>query len=160
MFHGSYYVPMSLETKLNHQFQDIQHKALHNILYSSGCITSRIADVLKPFDMSLQQVNVLSILKGQPKGNATVALIKSRMLDKRSNVSRMLNKLMQKKLVEKRRCTLDQRVVYIKLTSEGAKMRDVARKEISKEIYLIMKGLSEERMETLNGLLDSLHKAE
>ncbi|WP_051213638.1 MarR family winged helix-turn-helix transcriptional regulator [Maritalea myrionectae] len=74
---------------------------------------------LAPFDLSMQQLKVLSILADCEGRRSNVGHIKSQMNDPNSNVSRLLNKLMDKHLIEKKRDVDDQRVVHIQLTGAG-----------------------------------------
>lgn len=74
---------------------------------------------LAPFDLSMQQLRVLAILMACAERKSTVGHIKSQMHDPNSNVSRLLNKLMEKQLIEKHRDAEDQRVVHIHLTQAG-----------------------------------------
>jgi DNA-binding MarR family transcriptional regulator len=74
---------------------------------------------LVPYDLSMQQLKVLSVLADCEGRRSNVGHIKSQMNDPNSNVSRLLNKLMNKQLIEKTRDDVDQRVVHIQLTEAG-----------------------------------------
>lgn len=74
---------------------------------------------LAPYDLSMQQLKVLSVLADCEGRRSNVGHIKSQMNDPNSNVSRLLNKLMNKQLIEKTRDDVDQRVVHIQLTEAG-----------------------------------------
>lgn len=74
---------------------------------------------LAPYDLSMQQLKVLSVLADCEGRRSNVGHIKSQMNDPNSNVSRLLNKLMKKQLIEKTRDDVDQRVVHIQLTEAG-----------------------------------------
>lgn len=87
---------------------------------------------------------------GQPKQTATVNLIKDRLIDRMPNTSRLLNKLMEKGLIAKERNASDQRVVYVKLSPSGAKLKEQARKLVDELII----NLSEEQANQLNDLLE------
>ena len=143
---------MKLEEELKHEFVTLQQRVATNIIFTSNWLLSKIANSLKPTGLSLQQLNVLSILNGQPGKTATVNLIKDRLIDRMPNVSRLVNKLMEKGLIEKERNTADQRVVYIKLTGKGEKSREEGRKIINKGII----NFSNEQADSLNTLLEQL----
>jgi DNA-binding MarR family transcriptional regulator len=145
---------MKLEEELKHEFVTPQQRVATNIIFTSNWLLSKIANFLKPTGLSLQQLNVLSILNGQPGKTATVNLIKDRLIDRMPNVSRLVNKLMEKGLIEKERNTTDQRVVYIKLTGKGEKSREEGRKIINKGII----NFSNEQADSLNSLLEQLRK--
>ena len=160
LFHGNiiqgmYLCTMKVEDEIKQQqFESPQHRAGMNIIFTANWLLNQYSTVLKPIDLSLQQLNVLTILKGQPDMTATVNLIRERMIDRMPNVSRLLNKLMEKKLIEKDRNLSDQRVVYIKLTDKGEKVAKMGRGLFQKVTY----GVTKSQAEMLNDLLEHLRK--
>ena len=143
---------MKIEDELKHEFVSPQQRAFTNIIFTSNWVLNKIAVALKPTGLSLQQFNALSILDGQPNKTATVNLIKDRLIDRMPNVSRLLNKLMEKGLVEKQRDTLDQRVVYIKITQKGINAKKAAREMINGVVI----DLNNEQSDLLNNLLEKV----
>lgn len=143
---------MKIEQEIKHIFVSPQQRALTNIIFTSNWVLNRIASALKPTNLSLQQFNVLSILHGQPEQTATVNLITERLIDRMPNTSRLLNKLMEKGLIEKEKNTNDQRVVYIKLTPEGAILKQQARSIINN----ILVNLEDKEADILNELLEKV----
>ena len=141
------------EIKQKH-FSRPQHKAGMNLIFTANWLLNEIAITLKPIGLSLQQLNVLTILKGQPKHTATVNVIRERLIDRMPNVSRLLNKLMDKGLIKKDRDLSDQRVVYIKLTPEGLKVALKGRELFHKVHY----GINDKQSELLNDLLEKIRK--
>lgn len=136
------------------QFDTPRHEAGMNIIFTANWLLSQYAAVLRPIDLSLQQLNVLAILKGQPHRRATVNLIRDRMIDRMPNVSRLLNKLMEKKLIKKDRDLSDQRVVYIRLTEKGEKVAAMGRELFQKVSY----GITDKQAETVSKLLEELRR--
>ena len=147
-------VPMKIEEELKHHFLSPTQRAATNLIFTSNWMLNKIAVALKPTGLSLQQFNVLSILQGQPQQTATVNLIKDRLIDRMPNVSRLLNKLLEKGLIEKERNVSDQRVVYVKLTAEGLKRKIQARFLIDNEEISI----TEAEANLLNDLLEKIRK--
>ena len=144
---------MKIEDEIiQHQFVAPEHRAGMNVIFTANWLLNEIATALKPIGLSLQQLNVLAILKGQPNQTANVNLIKERLIDRMPNVSRLLNKLMEKGLVQKDRDHSDQRVVFIKLTAEGDKLAVKGRELFNKVSY----GVKDKEAELLNDLLDKL----
>ena len=141
---------MKIEEELKHDFISPQQRALTNIIFTANWVLNSLAVALKPTGLSLQQFNALSILYGQPKQTATVNLIKDRLIDRMPNTSRLLNKLMEKGLVEKERNAGDQRVVYVKLTPRGVELKKQARKLVDD----LAVNLSEQQANQLNDLLE------
>ena len=145
---------MKIEEELKHEFGSRQQRAATNVIFTSNWILNKISVDLKSTGLSLQQFNVLSVLNGQQNHTATVNLIKERLIDRMPNVSRLVNKLLEKGLIEKERNSSDQRVVYVKLTAKGLALRIKARQLINNgEI-----GLTAEESDRLNELLEKIRK--
>ena len=146
---------MKIEEEIRQEnFNKPQHKAGMNLIFTANWLLNEIAISLKPIGLSLQQLNVLSILKGQPNHTATVNVIRERLIDRMPNVSRLLNKLMEKGLIKKDRDLSDQRVVYIKLTPEGLKTALKGRELFHKVHY----GITDKQSELLNDLLEQIRR--
>lgn len=150
--HGWYLCIVKIENEIQHTFSSAQQRALTNIIFTSNWVLNRMASALKPTKLSLQQFNVLSILYGQPQHTATVNLITERLIDRMPNTSRLLNKLMDKGLIEKERNSSDQRVVYIKLTKEGVLLKKKARSIIDS----LQVDLSDKEADSLNEMLEKV----
>ena len=146
---------MKIEEEIKQkQFNRPQHKAGMNLIFTANWLLNEIANTLKPVGLSLQQLNVLGILKGQSNHTATVNVIRERLVDRMPNVSRLLNKLMDKGLIKKDRDLSDQRVVYIRLTPEGLKVALKGRELFNKVQY----GITDKQSELLNDLLEKMRK--
>ncbi|BDD07906.1 hypothetical protein FUAX_03380 [Fulvitalea axinellae] len=146
---------MKIEDEIKHEFSTPQERAATNVVFTANWILTEVAMRLKPSGLSWQQLNILSILKGQPKGRATVNLIKERMVDRMPNVSRLLNKMAEKGLVTKQRDTQDQRVVFVSLTETGDASREKAREALASKSLI---SLDDKRADQLNGLLEELRE--
>ncbi|CAN5121471.1 hypothetical protein BH09BAC4_BH09BAC4_45340 [soil metagenome] len=144
---------MNLENAIQQpQFNNPQQRAGMNVIFTANWLSNQYATALKPIGLSLQQLNVLTILKGQPDYTAPVNLIRDRLIDRMPNVSRLLNKLMEKELVQKDRTLSDQRVVHIKLTSQGEQVAEQGRALFQSVSY----ALADEQALQLNDLLNQL----
>ncbi|WP_340153173.1 MarR family transcriptional regulator [uncultured Marivirga sp.] len=143
---------MEIEKVINHQFQNESQKLIAELLYSANWLENLIAKALSPLDISFQQLNVLRIIHGQEANKANVQVIKDRMIDDRSNVSRLLNKLCEKGFTLKDRCTRDQRVVYIALTEKGIEVM----KQGKAKMEQIQFSLNNKKLQNLNNLLEEL----
>jgi DNA-binding MarR family transcriptional regulator len=133
-------------------FVNPQQQAGMNVIFTANWLSNQYAAALKPLDLSLQQLNVLSILKGQPDHTAPVNVIRDRLIDRMPNVSRLLNKLMEKGLVQKDRTLSDQRVVHIKLTTKGLQSAEQGRALFESVTY----PLADNQAKLLNELLDQM----
>ncbi len=145
---------MEIEKALSHQFKDNSQKLIAELLYSASWLENLIAKALDPLDISFQQLNVLRIIHGQKEGRANVQIIKDRMIDDRSNVSRLLNKLCEKGFTQKDRCNIDQRVVYIALSEAGVEIM----KKGKALIESIQFSPNDEKLKQINELLEELRK--
>jgi DNA-binding MarR family transcriptional regulator len=146
---------MKLEDAIQQpQFVNPQQRAGMNVIFTANWLSNQYAAALKPIDLSLQQLNVLSILKGQPDYTASVNVIRDRLIDRMPNVSRLLNKLMEKELIQKDRTLSDQRVVHIKLTAKGVQMAEQGRDLFQSVAYQ----LADEQAQLLNDLLDEMRR--
>lgn len=112
---------MSIETDIKQvtPFRTPYHRVMVNLMYTSNWIADSQMHLLKPFRLTLQQYNVLRILRGQYPNPVKVSDITERMLDKMSNASRLVDKLVAKKLVLRTECPSDRRAVDVVITKEG-----------------------------------------
>ncbi len=137
------------------KFTDEIQKLMINQLYTGKWITNIISKQLKPYGSTMQQYNVLRILRGQGQKSISVNAISERMIDKMSNVSRLIDKLVDKKLAERKVNRVDRRQVDIVISEKGLKMvKEIASKE--PELKANFSNISEEEAKKLNELLDKL----
>ena len=147
---------MKLESEIvQTKFKSEYHKAIVNIVFTYNWMMEKQIKQLKPYGISLQQYNILRILRGQHPNPATVKLIKERMLDKMSDVSRLVEKLRVKGLAERDICQNDRRNVDVVITNKGlALLKELEPKE--NEMEKFMSNLNEKEIEQLNTYLDKL----
>lgn len=111
---------MEIGKEINsNKFENNHQKSIVNLIYTYGWITNLLRQQLNKYDITLQQYNVLRILRGQRPNPATINLIKERMLDKMSDASRIVDRLVQKELVDRTVNTNDRRAVDILITNKG-----------------------------------------
>ncbi len=142
------------------KFISEHQKALINLLYTSGQVLSNNTRVLRPFNISQQQFNILRILRGMHPQPATVKLLTERMLDKMSNASRLVEKLKQKDLVERLICENDRRRVDISITAKGLELVAKASEAIEGDMARIKSVLTREEALQLSDLLDKVRAHE
>jgi DNA-binding MarR family transcriptional regulator len=147
---------MRIDEEIQSQnFEDNYHKAVVNVTYTFGWLSNVFRCQFEKHNLTQQQFNVLRILRGQYPKPATVNLIKERMLDKMSDASRIVDRLVQKGLVS--RCTnnKDRRAVDIMISQEGLDILVNIDKEFKTKEFL--KGhLTEEEAGKLSDLLDKM----
>ncbi len=131
-------------------------KAHINLIYTAAWANLRIAHTLRPFDITLQQFNILRILRGRSPEPASIKELMERMLDKSSNASRLVDKLLLKELVIKKVAEEDSRRMEVGITQKGLQLINQASVEVEKEIATIFSSLSTEDAAALNSLLDKI----
>ncbi|MCO6494600.1 MAG: MarR family transcriptional regulator [Bacteroidetes bacterium] len=129
------------------------HKAHLNILFTSGVIHNRIASILKPYGLTVEQFNVLRILKGAKEERLYIRDIASRMIDKNSNVSRIVDKLEAHKQVRRSLSQKDKRANFIVLTESGLQLITELIDTIQPQLNKVL-NLNEKEAKALNLLLD------
>ena len=134
-------------------FQSESQKAIVNAIYTGNWIVQQQQELLKPFGLTIQQYNVLRILKGQQGNPMTVLAITERMLDKMSNASRLVDKLLEKKLVLRRECPQDRRAVDILILPAGLDLlKEVD--QVQQDWGKNFEALGPKKLEEMNQLLD------
>ena len=101
------------------KFHSMQQKAIINLMYSASWMSGQMRSALEPYGISWQQFNILRILRGQKGKPASIKLLTERMIDKTSNTSRLIDKMVSKEIVERIVCPKDRRQVDIRLTKVG-----------------------------------------
>ncbi|WCL80156.1 MarR family transcriptional regulator [Saprospira sp. CCB-QB6] len=149
---------MKIEEEINQQrpFRDMYQKVGVNILFTASWLSKLQTDVLKPYGLSVQQFNILRILRGMRGKPATVKLLTERMIDKTSNASRLVEKLQRKGLVERKSCKQDRRRVDIYIKEEGLKVLAEASANLEAQMAERMSHLEPDEAGQLSDLLDQL----
>ncbi|NBP70939.1 MAG: MarR family transcriptional regulator [Cytophagia bacterium] len=111
---------MKIEEEIKQsKFKSPQQKAVLNLIYTANWLQSRQQDFFKSQGITATQFNILRILKGQHPNSISATEIKSRMLDRNSDVSRLLDRLAQKNLINKSTCPNDRRAADVTITKDG-----------------------------------------
>lgn len=137
------------------KFRNQGQKVLINLFYTYNVLSSRVQEYLKTEQLTMQQFNILRILRGQYPNPATNTMVKERMLDKNSDVTRIVDRMIRDGLVTRVNCESDRRRVDIAITQKGL---DILERLDTKSLEMdeIAGGLSEEEATIMNGLLDKL----
>jgi len=138
--------------EINSVFPNERVKALLNIKFTANYLDNIGNAILKPFNISEQQYNILRILRGA-KNAITVKTVKERMVQKSPNATRLMDKLCDKNLIERVRCENDRRVVYVQINGKGLALLDEIKIE---DFDDYMNNISEKEAKLLNELLDKL----
>jgi len=147
---------MKLEDEIKqNSFRNEYHKLAVNLIFTNSWLMSKIYELLDEYDLTPQQFNLLRILRGQYPKPASITLLKERMLDKMSDASRLVERLLAKGMVERKICPEDRRKVDVVITKKGLKLLEKIDKT-DNEMDNYLKNLSEVEAKKLNELLDKL----
>jgi DNA-binding MarR family transcriptional regulator len=148
---------MGLEQDINQaQFRNEFQKAGINFIYTYNWFNERMKQFFEKEDITPQQFNILRILRGAGKPISTLQ-IRQRMLDKMSDTSRIVDRLIAKKLVEKSVCPNDKRLVDVSITEAGKILLEKI-DACNNDMDAIFDNLSESDAQTLNTLFDKLRE--
>lgn len=147
---------MSLEKDIQQvaRFRNEHHKVVVNIIYTYNWLVERQRKMLDHEEITMQQFNILRILRGSKEPISTLQ-IRQRMLDKMSDTSRIVDRLLRKNLVKKVICKADKRLVDVTITKEGLEL--LSRMDrFAPELDQMVAGISAEEAKILNQLLDKI----
>lgn len=132
----------------------IARRSIIHLILVQNMINDEMAKALKPFGVSIQQFNVLRILRGQNSKPANLKTIDDRMVSKMSNTSRLVDKLILKGFVKRETCESNRRKIEITITPDGSEALQRMDEEIIKKEKALTSSLSPEELMQLNTLLD------
>ena len=145
---------MKIDEELKSSFKSPQQRAVVNIRYTSNFLGNIQSHFMSRYDLSMAQFNILRILRGA-KDMINVNTVKDRMIEKSPNTTRLMDKLIDKGLIERTRCTEDRRVVYVKISDQGLEL--LAEIDRDHDVNaLIQANLTDEEATTLSDLLDKV----
>ncbi|NHM04146.1 MarR family winged helix-turn-helix transcriptional regulator [Flavobacterium celericrescens] len=132
----------------------IEKKTLLNVMYTQNVISEKFNEILKPFDLSPEQFNVLRILRGQKGNPVNMCTIQERMIAKTSNTTRLVDKLLLKDLVIREICPENRRKMEITITEKGLQLLSQLDPIVNEHEETFAKNLSISELELLNELLE------
>lgn len=136
-------------------FKDARQKAMINLLFTYGWVIERIKNFLVSENITHQQFNILRILRGAHPEPLSTLQIRERMLDKMSDTSRIVDRLILKEFVKKTTCPKDKRLVDVIITDKGQRLLKKLDAQ-SDDMNAAMDALTEKEAEQLSDLLDKL----
>jgi DNA-binding MarR family transcriptional regulator len=146
---------MELEKEISQKnFRSEQQKAMINLIYTYHWINNIARQDFIAFDITMQQFNILRILRGQYPNPSSINLLRERMLDKMCDASRMVDRLKQKELIERCVNKKDKRSVDIVISQKGLDLLSKIDQEI--DMDRAISKLSDEDAKTLNTILDKM----
>ncbi|MBN8566618.1 MAG: MarR family transcriptional regulator [Flavobacteriales bacterium] len=132
----------------------VEKRTVLNIMFTQNVIADAFNEILKSFDLSVEQFNVLRILRGQKGKPANMCVIQERMIAKTSNTTRLVDKLLLKGLVNREVCEENRRKMEVTITEKGLQLLAELDPKIEAHECLFATNLSSEELENLNTLLE------
>lgn len=145
---------MRLEDEIKQPlFKHPFEKAILNIRFTNGWLDQLILSVLKRYGLSEEQYNVLRILKGQYPNPSPLQLVSGRMINRMSNVTRLVEKLRRSGLVSREVCPANRRKVDILITQKGLSLLDEVAPQLEAQLRR-QQHITAEEVTELNRILD------
>ncbi|MCW3089214.1 MAG: MarR family transcriptional regulator [Ferruginibacter sp.] len=149
---------MSIDKDINQRtFKNEYQRAIINLIFTYNWTTEQLKQIFDKEGLTMQQFNILRILRGNVKPLSTLQ-IRERMLDKMSDTSRIVDRLIIKGLAKKMICKTDKRLVDVSITEKGKRMLQKIDLQEAK-MHDIVSALSEKEAKTLNKLLDKIRQS-
>ncbi|MDP5199507.1 MarR family winged helix-turn-helix transcriptional regulator [Flavobacterium sp. DG2-3] len=133
---------------------DNAKKVILNIMYTQNVVQDHFNELLKPYDLSGEQYNVLRILRGQKGKPANMCVIQERMLAKTSNTTRLVDKLLLKELVTRNVCPDNRRKIEVLITQKGLDVLKELDPKVDAHENTFAKNLKPDELVFLNQLLE------
>ena len=141
------------------KFKNARQKAMINLMYTYGWVMEHIKNFLSAEDITHQQYNILRILRGAYPEPLSTLQIRERMLDKMSDTSRIVARLVVKGLVKKVVCAKDKRLVDVTISEKGQKLLK-SLDASANQLEETMNNLTEKESELLSSLLDKIRNGD
>jgi DNA-binding MarR family transcriptional regulator len=142
------------ETIVTEKEIPLKQRTIIHLSLIDNKVNEVITQELKPYDVSLQQFNVLRILRGQKGKPANLSTLNDRMITKMSNTTRLVDKLINKGFVDRVICKSNRRKVEINITNKGQEVLLVMDKAMKNAEDSLLKKFTPEELNLLNKLLD------
>ena len=147
---------MNLEESIQQTkpFRTNKEKVLVNLIYTYNWVSAEMKDYFAQFGITPKQYNILRILNGVDEP-VSIAFIRERLLHKLSDVSRIVDRLHNRELIQKDTCHQDRRLIDVQLSPKGKNLLNTT-DESEDSIASIMHRLTAEEAATLSSLLDKI----
>jgi len=132
----------------------VSKKVILNVMYAQNIIADKLMETLKPYDISIEQFNVLRILRGQKGRPANMGFIQEQMIAKTSNTTRLVDKLLFKGLVDRQVCPQNRRKMEVTITEKGLQLLEIVDTLVEEAEEKITAAFSQEEKEQLYSLLE------
>lgn len=142
------------EIKQTKPFGSLEDEAFLNVLRTAEAFLRRETEILKPYEVTLPQYNVLRILRGAEPGGLICREIGERMIARDPDVTKLLDRLEARGLVRRERQEKDRRVIVARATPDGLKLVNELDQPSLKMTEDLLRHLGERKLKTLIRLLE------
>lgn len=144
-----------IEEEMKTKFANEKFRMLASIVFTGSWVRNRFAEFIKPYGLSPQQFNILRILRG---ANDWISMqeVRNRMVEKSPNATRLCDKLVEKKLLERLRSEEDRRVVHLKILDKGLQLLKRIDDEDDGSHNEFIENVTEEEAQMISSILDKL----
>ncbi|MCJ8166088.1 MarR family transcriptional regulator [Pontibacter sp. E15-1] len=147
---------MRIEDEIHQKaFKDDYRRLLTNLLFTNNWLNQQLTPFFKEFGLTLQQHNVLAILRGQHPSPVCFGDIQNRMVDRNSNVTRLIDKLIEKGYVTRDICQANRRMIDVRITEPGLRKLEQIDENFPK-LFQKLHNLKQDEAVVVSNLLDKL----
>ncbi len=147
---------MKIEEEIKGHFRNEYHRGIINLIFTVNQLNYQFEKDLKKHGLTPQQYNILRVLQGfRSQRPVSIGFLKERMLEKSSDVSRLVDKLFRKGLVERKENKANRRQKDIDITRKGIRLL-IEIKEFERKLDTLLFNLTDDEVEQLNQLLDKI----
>lgn len=147
---------MKIDDEIKGRFRNEYHRGIINLTYTLNQLNYQFLQLLKKHNVTQQQYNVLKVLRGfRSEAPVSIGFIKDRMLDKNSDVSRIVDKLYERGLVTRCEKSTDRRQKDVDISDKGLDLL-AAMDDCEKKVDTLLSNLTEDEVKQLNALLDKI----
>ena len=151
--------PLQREIKQRKPFRSRRQEGVLGLLRTTDLLRRTLSRVVDPVGITLQQYNVLRILRGAGSEGLPTLEIASRMVEESPGITRLMDRLEAKKLVKRERCPRDRRQVLCWITPPGLALLDRLDRPLAEADDTLLAGLRNDEVDTLVRLLDAVRAA-
>jgi len=147
---------MQIEDEIKGRFRNERHKGLINLTFTVKQLNYNFLQSLKAHGLTEPQYNILRVLRGfRNEGPSSIGFLKDRMLDRSSDVSRLVDKLYEKGLIDRKENNLDRRQKDVVITEKGLSLlADML--DCENQVDALLQNLTDEEVVELNRLLNKI----
>ncbi len=149
---------MKIEDEIKGRFRNERHKGLINLTFTVKQLSYNFLQSLKLHGLTEPQYNILRVLRGfRSEGPSSIGFLKERILDRSSDVSRLVDKLYEKGLIDRKENDTDRRQKDVEITEKGLELL-VDMQECENQVDDVLHNLTDEEVVELNRLLDKIRE--